>query len=48
MTIRRAAAALVIGAALAVLGCEGGKPDEPPPPASNNWDSMVWDQSNWG
>ena len=32
--------------------CGGGGTDpEPPPPvdtSSSDWDSMVWDQDNWG
>jgi len=50
MTIRRIAAALVIGASIALCACggEGGGSSSGAAPPSNNWDSMVWDQGNWG
>ncbi len=49
MAIRRVAAAPVIGAAMFLFACGGrdGTSTGAPPP-SNNWDSMVWDQGNWG
>lgn len=47
MTFRRLTAALAIGVALVLGGCGGGGDGAAAPP-SNNWDSMVWDQGNWG
>jgi len=47
MTIRKLIAVLAIGAALALSSCGGGGGDGSNPP-SNNWDSMRWDQGNWG
>ena len=50
MTLRRMAVALAIGAVLVLTSCGGGSGGGSgggaPPPA--NWDSMVWDQGNWG
>jgi len=51
MTLRRVAAALVIGAAMFLWGCGGGGGGDSgsgAAPPSNSWDSMVWDQGNWG
>ena len=49
MSIRRMATALAIGAALLLGSCSGGGGGGGGTPTpSNNWDSMVWDQGNWG
>jgi len=52
MTFRQLTAAIAIGAAIVLSSCGGGgggggsNPAAAPP--SNDWDSMVWDQGNWG
>ena len=50
MTIKRAAAALIIAATIGLSSCGSGGFDESSPAAapSNDWDSMVWDQGKWG
>jgi hypothetical protein len=48
MTIRRVALALAIGAAMLLCDCGGGGGGDSGAAPSNNWDSMVWDQGNWG
>jgi len=50
MTIKRAAGALIIAATIWLSSCGGGGFEESSPDAapSSNWDSMVWDQGNWG
>jgi hypothetical protein len=51
MTIRHVLAALVIGAVMVLCGCGGGGGgggSTGAAPPSNSWDSMVWDQANWG
>jgi hypothetical protein len=51
-TIKRAAGAIMIAATMWLSACGGGGnagqslPATTPP--SSNWDSMVWDQGNWG
>ncbi|GMQ87838.1 MAG: hypothetical protein BMS9Abin08_1048 [Gammaproteobacteria bacterium] len=44
---------LLLPVALAILiaGCGGGGGggnNNNPPAGSSNWDTMVWDQDNWG
>jgi len=48
MTIKRMAAALTIGATILLSSCSGGGSSSGAAPPSSNWDSMVWDQGNWG
>jgi hypothetical protein len=49
MTIQRVATALMIGAAILLCSCGGGGgSSNSAAPPSNNWDSMIWDQGNWG
>lgn len=46
---KRLASALLIGAAMFLSSCGGGGGSSgATAPPSNNWDSMVWDQGNWG
>jgi len=46
---RRYRFAIVLGLCLGLAACGGGGGDSSSPPApSNNWDSMRWDQGNWG
>lgn len=56
---RSAAALLAVLAFLTLLGCGGGSHSDDggggsggggsgPAPSNSNWDSMTWDQSNWG
>jgi hypothetical protein len=49
MTLRRIAAIVLIGTSLLLGSCggHGGSSSSAAPP-SNNWDSMIWDQGNWG
>ena len=51
MNIRILAATLLIGVAMVLSACGGGggggSSGNASPP-SNNWDSMLWDQGNWG
>ena len=39
---------LLAGLILGACGGGGGGPSPSPAPPSNNWDSMIWDQGNWG
>jgi hypothetical protein len=51
MTIKGVAAALTIGVAILLCSCGGGGgggSSNSAAPPSNNWDSLVWDQGNWG
>lgn len=50
MTIRHVAAAVVIGVATVLFGCGGGGGGDNTTTTSpsSNWDSMLWDQGNWG
>jgi hypothetical protein len=49
MTLRRIAAIALIGMALLLDSCSGGGGGSGGAAApSSNWDSMVWDQGNWG
>jgi predicted small lipoprotein YifL len=53
MTSKRVLAGISILLVLVTLAaCGGGGGGSSPPPASsapgNTWDSMVWDQGNWG
>jgi hypothetical protein len=51
MTIKRVAAALTIGATILLSSCGGGGgggSSSSAAPPSNSWDSMIWDQGNWG
>jgi hypothetical protein len=47
MNIRILAATLLIGVAMVLSAC-GGRSSGNASPPSNNWDSMIWDQGNWG
>jgi hypothetical protein len=50
-TIKQAVGAFIIAATMWLSGCGGGNAGQTGPgtqPPSNNWDSMVWDQGNWG
>ncbi len=42
--------AVILFALVTILGKGGGGGDAPPQPPdeSSNWDTMVWDQDNWG
>jgi len=48
MTLRRIAAIALIGIALLLDSCGGGGGPGGAAAPSSNWDSMVWDQGNWG
>jgi hypothetical protein len=50
MSLRRIAAIVLIGTALLLDSCGGGGGGGGggTPAPSSNWDSMVWDQGNWG
>ena len=41
--------AVILFALVTILGKGGGGEAPPSPPdESSNWDTMVWDQDNWG